>query len=496
MVSSNRLIAERRYFYDENGIASGAKVYYYGYIGTECTQFDFYFKTNIQGDILAVFNKSGECLMEVTYDAWGNFTDTVSNMSTVPSTEQLQALAMPFRYRGYVYDQETELYYLNSRYYDSKMCRFINADEVNYLGANDDLIAFNLYAYCSNNPVMNSDPMGTWNLKKFFSGANLIAIGVAAVAIAVTVATCGTAGPVMLAVAATTMVAGAATVVNGTAEVVESVTETEEKQGYNFMRDGVYGGDAEAYEAFRDTTATVAEIGTMICSAYIGANGGKVCFIAGTIVLAEAGKIAIENIETGDYVWATNPDTNETELKKVVRTFENETSELVHVSINGKKITCTKEHPFYSPVKGWTAACKLKAGDMLVTVNGEYVVVEWVQHELLESPIKVYNFEVEDFHTYYVGEGDGVLVHNSCKPSNSEIKEAAENLGYTKVKGQYSHGQAIFKNDSARSSMRYITFDADSHNGGFWKAASSIKNLGSKSRRTGTFDILLGRICP
>lgn len=81
--------------------------------------------------------------------------------------------------------------------------------------------------------------------------------------------------------------------------------------------------------------------------------------------------------------------------------------------MNGETITCTNEHPFYSPDRGWVAACQLRAGDILVMLNGEYVVVEQVQHELLESPETTYNFEVEDFHTYYVGE-DQILVHNKC----------------------------------------------------------------------------------
>lgn len=62
-------------------------------------------------------------------------------------------------------------------------------------------------------------------------------------------------------------------------------------------------------------------------------------------------------------------------------------------------------------------AGSLRAGDVLVLSNGELVTVEWVQHEILESPIKVYNFEVEDFHTYFVGEC-GVLVHNECRNPN------------------------------------------------------------------------------
>ncbi len=75
----------------------------------------------------------------------------------------------PFRYRGYYYDEESGLYYLNSRYYDPVTGRFINAD--GYLGANGDMLAYNLFAYCSNNPINYSDPTGTfklWNAIKNF----------------------------------------------------------------------------------------------------------------------------------------------------------------------------------------------------------------------------------------------------------------------------------------------------------------------------------------
>ena len=97
----------------------------------------------------------------------------------------------------------------------------------------------------------------------------------------------------------------------------------------------------------------------------------------------------------------------------MLQTFENQTSELVHLSYGDEEITTTPFHPFYVPQKGWTSAVDLRAGDILVTVNGEYVVLEKVQHEILENPVAVYNFEVEDFHTYYVGD-TSVLVHNKC----------------------------------------------------------------------------------
>ncbi|MBR5827037.1 MAG: RHS repeat-associated core domain-containing protein, partial [Clostridia bacterium] len=64
------------------------------------------------------------------------------------------------RYRGYVYDSETGLYYLQSRYYDPETGRFLNADDVDYIGISGTVISFNSFAYCGNNPIMYVDPTG------------------------------------------------------------------------------------------------------------------------------------------------------------------------------------------------------------------------------------------------------------------------------------------------------------------------------------------------
>lgn len=136
------------------------------------------------------------------------------------------------------------------------------------------------------------------------------------------------------------------------------------------------------------------------------------------------------SIYTPFLAWVTDPDTGETALKPVVQTFRNETEEWIHETVNGETLTCTPEHPFYSPVKGWTSACDLRAGDILVMLNGEYVVLEKVQHEILENPVTVYNFEVEDFHTYYVGD-TSVLVHNKCGTQHgNSLKTSKPAEGY------------------------------------------------------------------
>jgi hypothetical protein len=192
----------------------------------------------------------------------------------------------------------------------------------------------------------------------------------------------------------------------------------------------VFNGNTEAYETYRNVTKVVAEVGPAICSVYYAAKGGNGCFVAGTLVATVVGHIGIENIKEGDWVWATNPETGETALKEVVRLFRNETEEWIHVTVNGEEIICTPEHPFYSPVKGWTNAVDLRAGDILVMLNGEYVVIEQVQHELLESPEATYNFEVEDYHTYYVGSTE-VLVHNRCSDLGpySQLKASGADKG-------------------------------------------------------------------
>jgi len=128
------------------------------------------------------------------------------------------------------------------------------------------------------------------------------------------------------------------------------------------------------------------------------------CFVAGTMILTVAGLVAIENIKAGDKVIATNPETFEVAEKTVLETYVRETTELLHLTINGEVIKTTFEHPFYVKDVGFVEAGKLQVGDKLVDSRGNVLVVEEKKLEITDKPVKVYNFKVDNFHTYHVGE--------------------------------------------------------------------------------------------
>ena len=113
----------------------------------------YYYVTNLQGDVIAILDSNGNTVVQYTYDAWGRL------LSNEPAANSIGNLN-PLRYRGYVYDPETGLYYVSSRYYDPEIGRFINADDVDLLGANGDFASLNLFSYCGNNPVSRADSNG------------------------------------------------------------------------------------------------------------------------------------------------------------------------------------------------------------------------------------------------------------------------------------------------------------------------------------------------
>ena len=120
---------------------------------------EYFYLKNAQGDVTGLVNSSGTQVVAYTYDAWGNPLTTTGTMADTLGNLN------PFRYRGYVYDTETGLYYLQSRYYNPETGRFINADAPEtLLKAYETALQYNLFAYCWNKPVSLCDPDGYWAL--------------------------------------------------------------------------------------------------------------------------------------------------------------------------------------------------------------------------------------------------------------------------------------------------------------------------------------------
>ena len=145
----------------------------------------YYYEKNIFGDIVAIYNNLGVRVLTYNYDAWGNFRASNAN-----GYDDEIAQLNPFTYRGYYYDTDLDLYYLNSRYYDSEVGRFINADSVDYLDP-ERINGLNLYAYCLNDPINHVDPSG--HTPEWLRGLaiGLAIAGTVLVVGAVSVLTCG-----------------------------------------------------------------------------------------------------------------------------------------------------------------------------------------------------------------------------------------------------------------------------------------------------------------
>ncbi|MBR5320734.1 MAG: hypothetical protein IKU41_02715, partial [Clostridia bacterium] len=115
---------------------------------------------NLQGDIIAIVDELGEVIVEYSYDAWGNVTFHETSLQNMTKASTL-CFVSPFTYRGYCYDYDIELYYLQSRYYSAEIGRFINTDDTQIaMETLGEILGVNLFAYCYNNPVNYLDTNG------------------------------------------------------------------------------------------------------------------------------------------------------------------------------------------------------------------------------------------------------------------------------------------------------------------------------------------------
>ena len=355
----------------------------------------YYFIKNLQGDVIAIVDKDAQTIARYSYDAWG-----VPEIKLDSSDCQI-ATINPFRYRGYYYDKEIELYYLQSRYFDPEMGRFINTDEPDIITAvtTSDFHA-NLFAYCSNDPVDNVDRIGY-----VVSPANVIGAIIGGIL--------GAVGGYFLSRwladklnlkgwKRTLFIAGITAVITAAAAVI----------GY-FI--GPY----------------VQKVGQKIINALKNLIKTSCCFAAGTLIATSDGDKPIESICIGDYVLSKNEFTGEVAYKKVTNLFVRSVGQLVHIQANEVDIQTTTEHPFWVHNRGWVPANKLSVGDLLELCDNTGIAIDKIELKTSENLIPVYNFEVEDWHTYFITNMH-ILVHNKC-----DLTKISDN--YLKRKGFDAH---------------------------------------------------------
>ncbi|NDI36496.1 polymorphic toxin-type HINT domain-containing protein [Chengkuizengella sediminis] len=376
-----------------------------------------YYLQNGHGDVISIVDGTGEILNAYEYDAFGNTTNAIEQVTN------------RFLYAGEQFDSITDQYYLRARYYNPQIGRFTQED----IFRGDGL---NLYVYVSNNPLRYIDPTGYWkdDVGKVWNvTVDIIQIPDNFTEGASDAAWDSLEGLVYMAFHPFETKDNIQYAIENPDEVYIGAIESLEDLENQFYENN-FDDNAQliGYIAFDFVNPfkkieNVSDAGSLAkkVSDDKGSNNDTDsnididcimnCFTAGTKVLTEDGEKPIEEIQVGDKVLAKDDVTGEMGYKEVVGLFQREADEIYSLYIENEIIEVTAEHPFWLDGEGWTLVKDLQVGDYLVSTDGSIKIIDKIEIE--QRTTTVYNFDVEDYHSYFVS-NLGIWVHN-CSPEGN-----------------------------------------------------------------------------
>ncbi len=354
------------------------------------------------GSVRYLTDAAGNVTDLYDYDPFGNLIQQGGNTPNL------------YLYAGEQFDPDLQLYYLRARYLNPDTGRFWTRDP--FEGFLDDPPSLNGYLYANSDPVNNWDPSGYESMAEVQQSSGISAqlrlthqaprLRKAAQASCRVVRTVDkaqnaydtvqTARQLAAGVAAGAAAAGglAGSGLSGSEIALLVIEEAFELRGLDVLRLRQF--DLQEVLGSFDTP----------------------CFTAGTLVSTEQGLRPIETLKEGDRVWALGQGTVEVGLKPITKLFRHEVTNLVVLTVGGEVIETTPEHPFWMRDEGWVRAGQLEVGDELLTRDGAWLTITAV--ELRQGDFIVFNFEVGDFHSYYVGT-DAISVHNARRFKTGDI---------------------------------------------------------------------------